>query len=163
MIQQLSASAQKVQHALRARGYDYTVLESDHVTRTAADAAAVVGCTVGQIAKSLIFKAADSGRGVLVITSGANRVDEPTVATALGEAIMRADPVFVREQTGYAIGGIPPLGHAQPLVVFIDRDLLGYELVWAAGGTPNALFQLDPRDLPPMTNGTVIRVTKEEE
>lgn len=157
-MKQLSASAQKVQDALRSMGYNYEVTETEHVTRTVADAAAVVGCTVGQIAKSLIFRAANTDRPVLVITSGANRVNENAIAAVLGEPLSKADAAFVREQTGFAIGGIPPIGHRTPLVVFIDRDLLQYDAVWAAAGTPNALFKLDPRDLEAMTGGTVVDV-----
>lgn len=160
MTHNLSPSARRVQEALQALGYAYEVVEAQQATRTAAEAARAVGCTVGQIAKSLIFRGVQSGRGVLVITSGANRVDEALVAAELGEPIAKADAEFVREQTGYAIGGVPPVGHRQPLVVLIDRDLLQYEAIWAAGGTPNALFRLDPRDLAPMTGGRVIAVTQ---
>lgn len=158
MSRPLSASAQRVQDTLAALGFAYQVQESEHVTRTAADAAQVVGCTVGQIAKSLIFKASTSGRGVLVITSGANRVNEALIAAALDEPIAKADAEFVREQTGFAIGGIPPVGHRAPLVIFIDQDLLQYDLIWAAAGTPNALFQLVPGDLVRMTGGRVAAV-----
>lgn len=158
MSRPLSASAQRVQDTLVALGFPYQVQESEQVTRTAAEAAAVVGCTVGQIAKSLIFKARASDRGVLVITSGANRVAETLIATELGEPITKADAEFVREQTGFAIGGIPPLGHRAPLVIFIDQDLLQYDLIWAAAGTPNALFQLVPGDLVRMTGGRVVAV-----
>ena len=157
-MKQLSASAQKVQDALNARGYSYEVRESEHVTRTSAEAAAVVGCEVGQIAKSLIFRGAESGRGILVIASGANRVNEAAVAALVGEPIGKADAAFVREQTGFAIGGIPPLGHARPLRVLVDQDLLRYPEIWAAAGTPNSLFRLDPRDLPTMTGGEVAAI-----
>lgn len=159
MSKPLSASAQKVQDTLRSLGFPYVVQESDHVTRTAADAAAVVGCEVGQIAKSLIFKGTGTGRAILVITSGSNRVNEARVAEHLGEGLSKADATFVREQTGFAIGGIPPVGHRNPLLVLIDQDLLQYDLIWAAAGTPNALFQLDPRDLLEMTGGRVVAVS----
>lgn len=159
MAHQLSSSAQKVQNALRAKGLAHAVQESVQPTRSAAEAAALVGCDVAQIAKSLIFRAAESDRGVLVITSGANRVHEPTIAALLGEPIVRANPEWVRERTGFAIGGIPPLGHAGPLHVFIDRDLLNHAEIWAAGGTPNALFKLTPGELVQMTGGQVIAVT----
>lgn len=162
MSRSLSASARRVQETLRELGYQYEVTETEHPTRTAADAARFVGCEVGQIAKSLIFKGAESGRGVLVITSGANRVDEAVVSAELGEAITKADAEFVREQTGYAIGGVPPIGHRRPLIVLIDRDLLRYDEIWAAAGTPNALFRLDPRDLAPMTGGRVATVTSDK-
>ena len=157
-MKHLSASAQKVQDALAARGYSYEVREGEHVTRTAAEAAAVVGCEVGQIAKSLVFRGGDSGRAVLVIASGANRVNEAAVAAVIGEPIAKADAAFVREQTGFAIGGIPPLGHARALEVVVDGDLLQYDAIWAAAGTPNSLFRLDPRDLPAMTGGQVAAI-----
>ncbi len=159
MQRRLSASAQRVQDALRAGGYPYEVQEAETPTRSAAEAAAFVGCELGQIAKSMIFRGGGSGRGVLVITSGANRVDEQLVTAVLGEPIVRADPQFVREQTGYAIGGVPPLGHRERLVVFVDRDLLRWDTIWAAGGTPNALFQMRSADLAEMTGGRVIDVS----
>jgi prolyl-tRNA editing enzyme YbaK/EbsC (Cys-tRNA(Pro) deacylase) len=99
---------------------------------------------------------------VLVITSGANRVDESLITAELGEPIAKADADFVREQTGYAIGGVPPVGHRERLIVLIDRDLLRYPEIWAAAGTPNALFRLDPNDLAPMTGGRVVSVTSDE-
>jgi len=153
----LSTSAQRVQDALDAAGVRTRSFEYAEPGRTSAQAAAVIGCTVGQIAKSLVFRGA-SGRAVLVIASGANRVDETKVATVLGEAIGRADPAFVREATGFAIGGIPPLGHAQPLLTLVDRDLLAHDVVYAAGGTPHAMFPLAPGDLVRVSGGTVADV-----
>ena len=150
----LSPSAQRVQDALSAAGVDVSVVEHAASARTSADAAALLGCEIGQIAKSLVFKAA-SGAGILVIASGAHRVDEERVAEVLGERIGKADAAFVRAVTGYAIGGIPPLAHAQPLRTFIDRNLLQYSTVYAAGGTPNALFPIDPADLIRVSGGTV--------
>jgi prolyl-tRNA editing enzyme YbaK/EbsC (Cys-tRNA(Pro) deacylase) len=154
----LSASARRVQDAIAARGFAYRVFELAIPVRTAADAAAAVGCEVAQIAKSIIFKA-QSGRGVLVITSGANRVNEARITELLGEPIGRADATFVREVTGFAIGGIPPLGHATPLATFIDRDLLALERIWAAAGHPNALFELDPHQLVALSGGALAVVT----
>ncbi len=154
----LSASAQKVQAALAARGLALNVVELPQSTRTAAEAAQAVGCSVGQIVKSLIFRAAESGRSVLVITSGANRVDEKAVAALLGEPLTRADPDFVRERTGYAIGGVPPVAHASPPVTFIDEDLLTYDEVWAAAGTPHAVFKLQPQELLALTEGRVAKI-----
>jgi prolyl-tRNA editing enzyme YbaK/EbsC (Cys-tRNA(Pro) deacylase) len=154
----LSPSAQKVQDALRAGGFACTVIEFVESTRTSAEAAARVGCTLGQIAKSLVFRGQDSGHAVLVITSGANRVDEAKVGQLLGEPIGRADAEFVRQQTGFAIGGVPPLGHSQPIVTFIDEDLLQYEKIWGAAGTPNAVFELTSAELRQMTSGTVAQV-----
>jgi prolyl-tRNA editing enzyme YbaK/EbsC (Cys-tRNA(Pro) deacylase) len=154
----LSPSAQKVQDTLRALGYDYLVQESNMTTRTAADAATMVGCHVGQIVKSLIFKGADSGKPILVLTSGANRVDEKLISAYAGENILRADPEFVRSVTGYAIGGVPPIGHTQTMETYLDEDLLLYPKIWAAAGTPNSLFKLSPMNLQEMTLGKVARV-----
>src|SRR5262245_9797289 len=136
-------SAIKVQAAL---GAEFQVLEFDASTRTSEDAAAAVGCTVAEIAKSLICKSAE-GRPVLVIASGINRVDEKKVAELLGGKIKRADADFVRDRTGYAIGGVPPIGHATPPIVLIDSDLERFASIWAAAGTPNAVFRLTPADL----------------
>jgi prolyl-tRNA editing enzyme YbaK/EbsC (Cys-tRNA(Pro) deacylase) len=155
----LSPSAQKVQDALTALGFSCQVVESSQPTRTAADAARLVGCQVGQIAKSLVFCGRQSGRPVLIIASGANQVNEWQVGVLLKEALDKAKPAFVREHTGYAIGGVPPVGHPKPLETFIDQDLMKHAEVWAAGGTPNALFRLTPQDLAKMTGGRVVRVT----
>ncbi len=154
----LSASAQKVQEAIRARGFDHQVIELAVPVRTAADAAREVGCEVAQIAKSIIFRAR-SGRGVLVITSGSNRVNEARVAELIGEGIGRANPDFVREVTGFAIGGVPPLGHATEMITLIDEDLLKLPFLWAAAGHPNSLFRLPPDDLPQLAGGRVAQVT----
>jgi len=155
----LSPSAQKVQDALRARGYAYEVIESEQPSRTAAEAAKLVGCEVAQIAKSHVFKTAQSGRAVLVITSGANAVNEFRVGMHVKEALGKAPAAFVRQVTGFAIGGIPPLAHAEAIETFIDQDLMKHAEIWAAAGTPNALFKLAAADLPAMTGGRVIRVT----
>jgi len=154
----LSGSAQRVQAALAAAGVASVIVEYDVPARTSAEAAAVLGCSVAQIAKSLVFRAAASGTPVLVIASGANRVDERKIAAQIGEAIGKADAAFVRECTGYAIGGIPPLGHAQPLTTLIDRDLLQHDVVYAAGGTPHAMFPIVPDDLVRVAGGTVADV-----
>lgn len=154
----LSPAARHVQEALRLLGRDYVVRELPQSTRSAAEAAQAVGCQVGQIAKSLVFRARLSDRAVLVIASGANRVDEARLAELLGEAVGRADPDFVRRHTGYAIGGVAPVGHATALPVFIDADLLGYEQIWAAAGTPHAVFPLPARDLPALTGGQVVAI-----
>ena len=155
MSSPLKGSAQRVQAALDAHGLAAEVREFPASTRTSAEAAAAIGCTVGQIAKSLVFRARESDRAVMVIASGANRVDEKAVAARLGEPIGRADADFVRERTGYAIGGVPPVGHSTPLPTFIDRDLLGYDEIWAAAGTPNAVFRVLPADLVALTGGEV--------
>jgi len=154
----LSPSAEKVRAALAARGFPFEVLELAESTRTAAEAAAAVGCAVGQIAKSIVFRAAGSGRPVLVVASGANRVDEKAVGALLGEGLGKADADFVRRETGFVIGGVPPAGHDRPLATFIDTDLLAYDEIWAAAGTPFAVFRLDPRALADLTGGTVAEI-----
>ena len=154
----LSPSAQKVQDQIKSLGYDYTVIEHAESTRTAQEAAERAGCELGQIVKSLIFKGKDSGKPILVLTSGANRVDENRISEYAGEAIGRADADFVRAVTGYAIGGIPPVGHLQKMETYLDEDFLQFETIWAAAGTPNAIFELKTSDLQKMTGGKVVRV-----
>jgi prolyl-tRNA editing enzyme YbaK/EbsC (Cys-tRNA(Pro) deacylase) len=149
-------SALRVQAAL---GPEFQVLEFEVSTRTSQDAAAAIGCTVAEIAKSLIFKSAQ-GRAVLVIASGVTRVDERKVRALLGEKIERADADFVREATGFAIGGVPPVGHASPPIVLIDSDLQRFPFVWAAAGTPNAVFRITLADLIRLTQGRVVEVAK---
>ncbi len=151
----LKGSARRVQEALAARGFDFEVRTFPAGTRSAAEAAAAIGCQLGQIAKSLIFRAKDSDRPVLVIASGPNRVDETALAALIGEPVGRADADFVRRATGYAIGGVPPLAHATPPIAVIDRDLLAFEEIWAAAGTPNAVFRLRPADLAALSGGQV--------
>ncbi|WP_452028180.1 YbaK/EbsC family protein [Azospirillum palustre] len=156
----LSPSAARVQALLDGLGLGHRVVEHEGSTRTSEDAANAVGCELAQIAKSLIFRTKETGRPVLVVASGANRVDEKAVGRLIGEKIERADPEFVRESTGFAIGGIPPIGHAVPPLVLIDGDLLRLETIWAAAGTPNAVFRLTPADLVSMTGGRVEAVRK---
>ena len=148
-----------MQEAISSLGLDNVVFELAQPVRTAADAAAAVGCEVRQIAKSLIFMTRHTRRPILVVTSGANRVNEETMATVVGEPLERAPADFVREQTGFAIGGIPPLGHRSRLETFLDLDLMGLEHVWAAAGHPNALFHVTPSELLQMSNGRVVNVT----
>jgi prolyl-tRNA editing enzyme YbaK/EbsC (Cys-tRNA(Pro) deacylase) len=154
----LSPSAQKIQDALRAAGYNLTVIEYAESTRTAQEAAERAGCALGQIVKSLIFRGKITSKPILVLTSGANRVDEKRIAEYAGEPILRAEAEFVRNVTGFAIGGVPPIAHAQPMETYLDEDLLQYPTIWAAAGTPNAIFQLTPADLQQMTGGKVVRV-----
>ena len=155
---QLSPTAQKIQEALQALGFDLTIIEHAESTRTAQEAAERVGVTLGQIVKSLIFKGKLSGKPILVLTSGANRVNENRIKEYAGEKIERADADFVRTVTGYAIGGVPPIAHAQKMVTYLDEDLLQYDVIWAAAGTPNAVFELTPTDLQTMTAGRVVQV-----
>lgn len=142
----LAASARRVQAALDALGLETRVRELGVPARTAQEAADALGVPVGAIAKSLVFRAAAAG-AVLVVAAGDRRVDERAVGEALGEPIGRADPAYVRETTGYAIGGIPPVGHANPTVLFVDESLARFATVWAAGGTPHAVFPVAPSAL----------------
>jgi prolyl-tRNA editing enzyme YbaK/EbsC (Cys-tRNA(Pro) deacylase) len=155
---ELSSSARKVQDALDAFGMQLQVVELPASTRSAVEAAQAVGCRVEQIAKSLIFRTKLTGRPVLVIASGPNRVNEKKIGELLGEPVGKADADFVRQRTGFAIGGVPPVGFAEPLVTFIDEDLLNPAEIWAAAGTPNAVFLLKPADLVKITSGRVIDI-----
>ncbi len=161
MSKELSASARKVQEALRALGMDLQVVELPDSTRTAVEAAQAVGCEVGQIVKSLVFKARRSQRPILVVASGQNRVDERRIEALIGEPLGKADADFVRQRTGFVIGGVPPVGHQEKLETFVDEDLLQYAEIWAAAGTPNAVFHLSPADLVKMTGGQVVTVKPE--
>src|SRR5258705_13916236 len=154
----LSASAQKIDDALQALGYRFEIIEHAESTRTAQEAADRAGCELGQIVKSLIFKGKVSGKPILVLTSGANRVDEKRISEYAGEAIGRADADFVRAVTGFAIGGVPPLGHIQKMETYIDEDFIQYQTIWAAAGTPNAIFELNTANLQKMTDGKVVQV-----
>lgn len=157
----LRDSAKRVQAALAALGYPFEIVEFPESTRTSAEAAAVAGCELAQIAKSLVFRAKQTDRPVLVIASGVNRVDEKKVAALIGEKIGRADADFVREKTGFAIGGVPPVGHKVPPVTLIDRDLMAHDEVWSAAGTPHAIFPLSPQDLASMTGAQIADVRKD--
>jgi prolyl-tRNA editing enzyme YbaK/EbsC (Cys-tRNA(Pro) deacylase) len=151
-------SPQKVQNALAAAGVQTTVKEMPASTRTAKEAAATIGCAVAQIAKSLVFRASATDRAILVIASGTNRVNEALLSQLVGEPIERATPEFVRERTGFVIGGVPPIGHPSALPTWMDRDLLQFEKVWAAAGTPFAVFETTPADLERITGATVVDV-----
>ena len=154
----LSTSAQRVQDALDTMGMTLDVVELPDSTRTAVEAAQAVGCQVGQIVKSLIFKSKRTRRPILVIASGSNRVNELKIEEFIDEPLGKADADFVRQSTGFAIGGVPPVGHIQPIETFIDQDLLQYEEVWAAAGTPHAVFRLNPNDLGRMSGGSVVDI-----
>ncbi len=158
MAEGLTPSAQKVQQALQGFGLQLQVVELPQTTRTAAEAASAVGCRVEQIAKSLVFKGKRSQKPILVIASGANRVNEKRMAELLAEPIERADPDFVRAHTGFVIGGVPPIGHPERLETFIDEELLQHGEIWAAAGNPNAVFRLGPEDLKTITGGRVIAI-----
>jgi len=158
MAQAPSSGADRVRHALAARGIEARIVSFADATRTSAEAAAAIGCTVAQIAKSLVFRGLASGNPILVMTSGANRVSESALAALAGEAVGKADAAFVRQKTGFAIGGVAPVGHAEPIRTFIDEDLLGFPEIWAAAGTPNAVFRLTPAELVAITGGQVAAI-----
>ena len=152
----LSPSAQKVQEILQKLGVSCVVMELPESTRTAPEAAKAAGCSLGQIVKSLIFIGGKSGKPILALVSGSNRVDEIRLGVLAGEPIERADPEFVRMTTGFAIGGVPPIGHPQAIETYVDEDLLQYPFVWAAAGTPKAIFKIDPAELSRLTGGKVV-------
>lgn len=148
-------STNRVREALEAHGIETQVSEMPGSTRTAEDAAAAVGCAVGQIAKSLVF-ATESGKPVLAVTSGSNRVDPSKLAAHVGEPVEMAAPELVRRTTGYAIGGVPPVGLETDIAIYIDRDLLAYDEIWAAAGTPRSVFRISPGELIAVTGGDVV-------
>lgn len=155
MSQKLHPSALKVQEALEELDMQLEVIELPDSTRTAIEAAQAIGCQVGQIVKSLVFKAKRSKQPILVLASGPNRVSEKKIEALIGEPLGKADADFVRQHTGFAIGGVPPLGHSEKLKTYIDQDLLQHKTIWAAAGTPHAVFQLKSEDLVNITGGRV--------
>ncbi len=158
---ELSPSARKVQQALESLGMSLEVVELPDSTRTAVEAAQAVGCQVGQIVKSLVFKAKRSQRPILVIASGQNRVNERLIEALISEPLGKADADFVRLHTGFAIGGVPPVGHAEPLETFVDEDLLQFDQLWAAAGTPHAVFRLTPAELVKITGGQLVKLKED--
>lgn len=154
----LSKSAQSVQGALTKKGLSLNVVEFPASTRTAQDAANAIGCQVAQIVKSLIFRTQQTQRPILVLASGINRVNEKMIEKHVGEKIEKADADFARQTTGFAIGGIPPVGHTQIIETFIDEDLLSLNVLWAAAGTPNAVFNIKATDIQSLTNGKIIPI-----
>ena len=159
MNQTLAKSAQSVQDVLVNKGLECKVIQLLESTRTAQDAASTIGCNVAQIVKSLIFKTRQTHQPVLILASGANRVNEKVIESHVGEKIAKADADFVREVTGFAIGGIPPVGHKHPIdLIFIDEDLLKHDSVWAAAGTANAVFNMTSKDLLEMTKGKIVSI-----
>ena len=144
-------TALRTAQLLREAGIDARVVEFEQATRTSAEAAAAIGCSVAEIAKSIVFRGQSSGQAVVVVASGENRVSEAKVAATLGESLARADADFVREATGYAIGGVAPLGHARAVKLLLDEDLQRFETVWAAGGTPFSVFAITPGELARIT------------
>ena len=158
MSASLSLGAQKVQELLKNLGFTNLVVELEATTRTSAEAAQAVGCRLEQIAKSIVFQRKQTHRPILVIASGPNRINEKKIEALISEPLGKADADYVRNHTGFVIGGVPPVGHLEKLEIFIDEDLLQYEEIWPAAGSPNAVFQLTSSDLIKMTGGRVISV-----
>ncbi len=157
-MSELPKSARKVQDAADGLNLEIHVLEMPESTRTAPEAAAACGCELAQIVKSLVFKGTDTGKPYLFLVSGANRVDTEKVAASAGEPLGRADADYVRDVTGYAIGGIPPFGHARELPTFIDTGLLTHDTIWAAAGTPKCLFSVRPKALQQAIGAEILEV-----
>lgn len=154
----LPSSAQRVADAAQRLGLAPEIVTMADSTRTAEEAALACGCEVGQIVKSLVFRGASSGLPYLLLVSGKNRVDEKKAAKVIGETLARPDAAYVRGTTGFAIGGIPPFGHAEPLKTYMDADLLGYADVWTAAGTPHCVMRLDPKMLQAKTEAVTLQV-----
>jgi len=154
-------SAEKVANAARALQLNIDIVEFEQTTRTAAEAAAAIGCEVAQIVKSLCFRVRDTA--VVALVSGDNQLDEKKLAGLCGvgrKKVKRADADFVKAQTGFSIGGVPPFGHTSPLSIFIDEDLLAFDVIWAAAGTPFAVFAISPTALQTASKGTVADLKK---
>ncbi|WP_058303438.1 YbaK/EbsC family protein [Gorillibacterium timonense] len=154
----LLASAQKVQDKLVELGYSNRIVELPDSARTAQEAADAIGCEVAQIAKSIIFRLQDADAPLLVVACGSNRVNEKELSIRLNDKLLKADADFVRERTGFVIGGVAPVGHLTESITFIDEDLYQFKTIWAAAGHPKAVFELTPEELLEMTGGEVIRI-----
>ena len=158
-MDELKNSAQIVQDKLAARGLPNQVVELPDSSRTAQEAANTIGCEISQIAKSIIFRRKAADLPLLIVASGTNRVNERAISYLLNEKIGKADADFVREHTGYVIGGVPPFAHKESIETLIDEELMKYEVIWAAAGHPKAVFQLTPEQLVELTNGKVVSIT----
>ena len=161
MVSELRDSAKRVQEFILAMGFSFDVKELSGSTRTAQEAADSIGCTVSQIAKSLVFREKETDLPILVIASGSNRVDVKKIEKSTGLKLGRADGKYVKEKVGYAIGGVPPVGHNESLNTILDPDLKKYDEIWAAAGTPFAVFQLKPADLESLTKGRWVDLSEE--
>ena len=148
----MPGGVRRVSDALAALGHAHRPILLEASARTAQEAADALGVAVGQIAKSIVFRHVADGAAVLVVTSGDQRVDEQKVAARVG-AIARADAAFIKQRTGFSIGGVPPLAHAQPPIVLLDESLFRFDVIWAAAGHPRAVFRLRPQELPALTGG----------
>ena len=154
----INKSSKRVQDVLQKYAIDTKIVQFPQSTHTAQEAADAIGCTVGQIVKSLVFCIKETQQPILVLVSGSNRVDEKLLESVVGEKIKKANADFTKNVTGFAIGGIPPVGHVQKLKTFIDEDLLLHKEIWAAAGTSHTVFSLTFSDLKRITNGVIIRM-----
>ncbi|MFL1676998.1 YbaK/EbsC family protein [Paenibacillus thiaminolyticus] len=157
-MEKINDRVQAVQDKLEELGFANRVVVLPDSARTAQEAAEAIGCEVAQIAKSIIFRMKQSEKPLLVVASGTNRINEKRIGQEIGEKLGKADADFVREHTGFVIGGIPPIGHKEQIVTLIDEDLLPYAEIWAAAGHPHAVFPLTPQELIGMTSGRVMPV-----
>ena len=155
----MSKSLKRVAKALADAGIEAEIIETGDQTRTAAQAAEQAGCDVDQIAKSIIFKGEDSDAAVLFLTAGGNQVDAGKASAIAGEPLGKADAALIRAQTGFAIGGVSPVGHLNPIRAFIDPRLMEFEVIWAAAGTPRHIFSLAPSELVSLTAGQLAEFT----
>ena len=155
----MSKSLKRVTKALADAGIEANIIETDDQTRTAAQAAAQAGCVVDQIAKSIIFRGEDSETAVLFLTAGGNQVDPSKASLVAGETLGKADAALIRSQTGFAIGGVSPVGHLTPIRAYVDPRLMEFKMIWAAAGTPRHIFALTPADLMRLTNGQLADFT----
>ena len=153
------AENKTARHVQTLLGSDYQVVEFEHSTRSAADAAKAIGCEVRQIAKSLVFRQADDSP-VLIIACGDNRVDEQKAAAVIDNVLYRADADFVKSNSGYSVGGVAPVGHRVPPIIILDHHLEKLDIIWAAAGTPNSVFRLTPKQLASLTFGTFEDITE---
>ena len=160
MTAPLKASSAKVQAYLQSRGKGFEVKQIPASTRTAKDACKAIGCELGQIAKSLIFKDKNTGMPVLLIASGHHQVDLEKLQDKTNQQLSKADADFVREKVGYAIGGVPPVAHLSTLVTYLDEELQKYNVIWAAAGTPNSVFKLSAAELQMLTAGTWVDLAR---
>ena len=157
-MQKLTESTQQIQDKLKELGHPNDIVLLTDSARTAQEAADALGCEVAQIAKSIIFRLTSTNEPLLVVASGVNRINEKLIAQKIGDTLGKADANFVREMTGFVIGGVPPLGHKNPVHTLIDEDLFQYDTIWAAAGHPKAVFQLTPDHLVHMTKAQVVAV-----
>ncbi len=158
MTNQLKNSSQCIQNILHTYQLNCKVIEFQELTRTSQEAATTIGCEVGQIAKTLIFKGKTTGKAICIIASGKNRVDEKKIVHYVGEEIEKPKAEYVLQQTGFVIGGVPPIGYPLDIKPLIDEDLMNYSDIWAAAGNPYSVFCLSPQNLLAITNGQVVNM-----